>query len=88
MKSPNSSALLLLLASTAVVHAVLPRQVAFVPGLRSRSIQGSSPQRWTTRLQVGTAPPPPKLVDVTEEDNLPQLGEDGIYHILNKEQHQ
>jgi hypothetical protein len=90
MRIHNALRLLLFVGATETVVYVsaassrLSQQAAFafVPALRSKS-SWSSP----SRLHVGTAPSPLKPVDV-EEGGMPQLGDDGIYHILNKEQHQ
>jgi len=74
--------LLLLVLTTALATST----AAFVPAV-SLSHAPKSP----FALKVGVAPPP-----TTQEEagvsggnsNMPELGDDGIYHILNKEQHQ
>jgi len=78
------------ISMTILFAALALRAAAFVPS----SLLPSRP-RTRTLLNVGVAPPPTKEDEAVsggnnsgENNNLPELGEDGIYKILNKEQHQ
>lgn len=75
------------ISMTILFAALALRAAAFVPS----SLLPSRP-RTRTLLNVGVAPPPTKEDEAvsggSSGPNLPELGEDGIYKILNKEQHQ
>lgn len=83
----------LLAAALAVVAWISSSvEAAFVPSMVATS-QTSAYLSSLSRLNVGVAPPPAKEEDAVGSGDstppqLPELGDDGIYHILNKEQHQ
>jgi hypothetical protein len=80
----------LLPVALAAVARIPQPSFAFVPSMVTSQTSAYLSTLSSSRLNVGVAPPPAKEEDAISggSPQLPELGDDGIYHILNKEQHQ